>query len=57
MNNRYEIRDDQWESIHHLSPPERKPQGGRKAEDNRMMLNAMIWIARLGALWRDLPVS
>ncbi|MCY9500600.1 IS5 family transposase, partial [Paenibacillus larvae] len=52
---RYEIRDDQWEKIKDLLPPERKPQGGRIAKDNRMMLNAMLWVARSGAPWRDLP--
>ncbi|WP_416235619.1 transposase [Paenibacillus campi] len=58
MNNRYEIRDDQWESIRHLLPAERKPQGGRTPKDNRMIVNAMmIWIARSGAPWRDLTAS
>ncbi|WP_144029583.1 IS5 family transposase, partial [Paenibacillus larvae] len=55
MEKRYEIRDDQWEKIKDLLPPERKPQGGRIAKDNRMMLNAMLWVARSGAPWRDLP--
>ncbi|MEV2364231.1 IS5 family transposase [Paenibacillus larvae] len=55
MKKRYEIRDDQWEKIKDLLPPERKPQGGRIAKDNRMMLNAMLWVARSGAPWRDLP--
>lgn len=36
-------------------PPERKPQGGRPPKDHRHMLNAMLWIARTGAPWRDLP--
>ncbi|WP_081473767.1 transposase [Paenibacillus terrae] len=33
---------------------ERKPLGGRSAVDNRHMLNAMLWVARSGASWRDL---
>ncbi|WP_412102086.1 transposase [Paenibacillus larvae] len=49
MKKRYEIRDDQWEKIKDLLPPERKPQGGRIAKDNRMMINAMLWVARSGA--------
>ncbi len=55
MKRRYEIRDDQWEQIKDLLPPERKPQGGRPPKDHRKMLNAMLWIARTGAPWRDLP--
>ncbi|THF75374.1 IS5 family transposase [Cohnella fermenti] len=55
MRRRYEIRDDQWESLKDLLPPERKPQGGRPAIDNRHMLNGMLWVIRSGAAWRDLP--
>jgi transposase len=55
MNTRYEIKDDEWQRIKDLFPPERKPQGGRPAIDNRHMLNAMLWVARSGAPWRDLP--
>lgn len=51
---RYEIRDDQWERIKELLPPERNGKG-RPAKDNRQMINAMLWIARSGAPWRDLP--
>jgi transposase len=55
MKRRYELRDDQWEQIKDLLPPERKPQGGRPPKDHRKMLNAMLWVARTGAPWRDLP--
>ncbi|WP_434784554.1 IS5 family transposase [Paenibacillus polymyxa] len=55
MSTRYEIQDQQWRLIQKLFPPERKPQGGRPAVDNRWMLNAMLWVARSGAPWRDLP--
>ncbi|PUA38768.1 hypothetical protein C8Z91_14355 [Paenibacillus elgii] len=55
MRRRYEIQDDQWNMIKDLLPSERKKQGGRPAKNNRTMLNAMLWIARTGAPWRDLP--
>lgn len=28
---------------------------GRPAKDNRIMMNGMMWIARSGAQWRELP--
>ncbi|WP_419892187.1 IS5 family transposase [Paenibacillus xylanexedens] len=55
MNTRYEIKETQWQRVQDLFPPERKPQGGRPALDNRIMLIAMLWVARSGAPWRDLP--
>ncbi|WP_084654482.1 transposase [Paenibacillus zanthoxyli] len=55
MKRRYEIRDDQWEIIKDLLPSAYKKQGGRRQKDHRMMLNAMLWVARTGAPWRDLP--
>ena len=52
---RYELTDTEWEQIKDLLPPERTGQKGRPRKDNRQMLNAMVWIARSGAPWRDLP--
>jgi transposase len=57
MKKRYEISDSQWELIKDLLPPERKKQGGKPAKDNRTILNAMLWIVRSGAPWRDLPTE
>ncbi len=56
-NSRYELRDDQWERLVHLLPPERTGKKGRPAHDNRNMVNAMLWINRSGAPWRDLPAT
>ncbi|BCG60792.1 transposase [Paenibacillus sp. URB8-2] len=55
MIRRYEICDNQWEKIKDHLPSERKPQGGNTPKDHRQMLNAMLWVARTGAPWRDLP--
>lgn len=51
---RQNLRDDQWERIAHLLPG--KPgDRGRTAADNRLFVEAVLWMARSGAPWRDLP--
>lgn len=51
---RHEISDEQWNKIKDLLPG--KPgDPGRTAADNRGFLNALLWIAKTGAPWRDLP--
>ena len=52
---RYELTDEEWDQIKDLLPPEKTGKKGRPAKENRMMLNAIIWLARSGAPWRDLP--
>ena len=52
---RHEISDNQWKRIKSILPPERKPQGGRPAKDNRLVLNAIIYWLNTGVPWRDLP--
>jgi transposase len=50
------LRDDQWERIAPLLPG--KPgDPGRSAADNRLFLEAVLWIVRVGAPWRDLPAG
>ena len=51
---RYEITDQQWERMEQLLPG-KVGDVGRSAADNRLFINAVIWIARSGAPWRDLP--
>ena len=55
MLRRYEITDSEWSRIVDLLPPENTGKRGRPRKDNRTILNGMIWIARSGAPWRDLP--
>jgi transposase len=52
---RYELSDDEWDQVKDLLPIEQTGKRGRPKKDNRGMLNAMIWLARSGAPWRDLP--
>ena len=52
---RYELTKEQWERVRPLLPPEETGKRGRPRKDNRMMLNGMLWIARSGAQWRELP--
>lgn len=54
MSHRYEISDADWDRIKNLLPGQRGQHGG-VAEDNRRFLNAVLWIARTGAPWADLP--
>src|SRR3970282_1245583 len=48
------LRNDQWERIEHLLPG-KASDPGTTAKDNRLFLEAVLWIARTGAPWRDLP--
>ncbi len=48
------LRDDQWERIKNLVPGGRRGQRGPRC-DNRRFVNALLWMARSGARWRDLP--
>ena len=51
---RHEITDGDWERIADLLPGQ-PGQPGVNAKDNRLFLNAVLWIAKTGAPWRDLP--
>lgn len=54
MKRRHELSDEQWERLEpHL--PARPSDPGRSGEDDRLFFNAVIWIAKTGAPWRDLP--
>lgn len=54
MSRRYELTDEEWNRIESLLPGREGDPGGH-GEDNRLFVNAVIWIARTGAPWRDLP--
>jgi len=50
------LSDEAWEILAPLLPPERG-RVCRPAQDNRRYFEAMVWIARTGAQWRQLPVG
>lgn len=51
---RFELTDEQWVRIEGLLPG-KKGDPGRTAVDSRLFLEAVLWIVRTGAPWRDLP--
>lgn len=51
---RYEVTDEQWDQIKDFFP---LYTTGRLKRSNRSMFNAILWIARSDATWRDLLVS
>jgi transposase len=48
------LRDDQWERLKDFVPGGRKGKRGPRA-NNRRFLDALLWMARSGGRWRDLP--
>lgn len=54
MRPRHAISDEQWERIKDLLPG-RPGTPGRPAADNRLFIDAVLWIGKTGSPWRDLP--
>ena len=54
MRRRHELTDEQWQLIEaHL--PGREGTRGPTAKDNRLFVNAILFVAKTGVPWRDLP--
>ncbi len=51
---RRELRGDQWQRIKGFLPG-KKGDAGRTAKNNRKFIDAVLWIARTGSHWRELP--
>lgn len=50
---RYELSDSEWERISDFFPVSKT---GRPPKwDNRTMFNAILWLARSGSAWEDIP--
>ena len=52
MVHRHELTDRQWERLEPLLP---KPRRGPQPQDRRRLVNAILWLDKTGAPWRDLP--
>jgi transposase len=50
------LQDEQWARIEPLCVGKESDPGGR-GENNRLFVEGVLWIARTGSPWRDLPVA
>ena len=53
MVRRHELTDEQWQTIEPLLPP--SGTKGRPRTDDRRVINGMLYKAKTGIAWRDLP--
>lgn len=49
---RYETTDAEWERIKDMI---HRVKIGRPPKDDQMVLNGMLWLARSGAAWANIP--
>lgn len=54
MRRRHELTDAQWEKIQDLLPG-KVGDPGRTAADNRLFVNAVLYVLKTGVPWEDLP--
>jgi len=52
---RHDISDEKWAIIAPLLERRSKDPRGRPPKDKRLIFNAILWILKTGAPWRDLP--
>ena len=50
------LTEEQWSRIETLLPG-KSGDPGRSGQDNRLFVDAVLWIARTGSPWRDLPTE
>jgi hypothetical protein len=48
------LTDEQWASVGPLLPPQRG-EVGRAPHDHREVLGGILWVARTGSSWREMP--
>ena len=54
MRRRHGLTDAQWEKIQDLLPG-KEGDPGRTAADNRLFVDAVIYVLKTGSPWEDLP--
>ena len=54
MRRRHELTDEQWESIQDLLPG-KAGDPGRTAADNRLFVDAVLYVLKTVIPWEDLP--
>jgi len=47
------LTDTEWEMLEPLVP--HKPPAGRSYNDHRTVLGGILWVARTGSSWREMP--
>jgi len=52
---RYELTDIEWDRIKKYFANKEPGTPGRPPKPHRPLINGIVWIARSGAPWRDLP--
>lgn len=52
---RYELTESEWERLKKYFPEREAGQLGRPKNDERKILNGVLWVMRSGAAWRDMP--
>ena len=52
MRRRHELTDRAWERLQPLLPPR---EAGKPRQDDRLVINAILWKLATGVPWRDLP--
>ena len=51
-----ELTDEQWEYVRpYLPARRRRRRRGRPRQDDRLILEAILWVLRTEAAWHDLP--
>ncbi len=52
MRRRHELSDDEWARLQPVLPPRK---AGKPRQDDRRIIDGIVWKLATGAPWRDLP--